>query len=247
MKVASKMPMKSLAKIRIILLETTHPGNIGAVARAMKTMNLLELCLVNPKCAFPTVESTVRAAGADNILEHATLVNSLDKGLAGCQLIMGTSARNRRLSLPLHEPHQAARFAMSKIKNNKIAVLFGREHAGLTNAELNRCHYHINIPSNPDYNSLNLAAAVQIICYELRITFLSQTAFKTTEPLATDQEKQLFYRKLEQTLCNINFLRESNPCKIMPRLQRLFNRAQLEKMEFDMLMGILKAMNQQYD
>lgn len=237
-----------LSNIRIILVETTHPGNIGAAARAMKTMNLTELYLVKPHATFPNADSTARAAGADDILVKAKLCDSLDTALADCNLIIGTSARHRRLSIKLLNPHQCGKLAIENAAHNKVAIIFGREHAGLTNEELNRCHYHVHIPSNEDFSSLNLAAAVQLISYEIKINSLNnQTASSSTTTntiFATDHEVQLFYKNLQQTLTLIDFLKADSPRKLMPRLQRLFNRVNLEKMELDLLMGIFNKVQQ---
>lgn len=236
-----------LSNIRIVLVETTHPGNIGAAARAMKTMNLTELYLVKPHPTFPNADSTARAAGADDILVKAKICDSLDQALADCHLIIGTSARHRRLSIPLLNPHQCGELAIEKANPHKVAIVFGREHAGLTNEELNRCHYHVHIPSNNDFSSLNLAAAVQIISYEIKVNSLTtqkaSTTVETTD-FATDHEVQLFYKNLQQTLMKIDFLKTESPRKLMPRLQRLFNRVNLEKMELDLLMGIFNKVQQ---
>lgn len=239
-----------LNNIRIVLVETTHPGNIGAAARAMKTMGLTELCLVKPATTFPNADSTARAAGADDILVNAKICDSLDDALADCGLIIGTSARHRRLSIKLLNPHQCGELAIANAPQNKVAIMFGREHAGLTNEELNRCHYHVHIPSNKDFSSLNLAAAVQIISYEIKINSLNNTAIETGKNdtvFASDHEVQLFYKNLQQTLTMIDFLKTDSPRKLMPRLQRLFNRANLEKMELDLLMGIFNKVQQKIE
>jgi tRNA (cytidine32/uridine32-2'-O)-methyltransferase len=234
--------------IRIILVNPSHPGNVGAAARGMKTMNLTDLCLVNPKAKFPCAEATARAAGADSILETCTITDSLDEALKDSQVIIGTSARLRHLPVKMLDPRQCGERIKQDSEKNNIAILFGREHAGLTNDELQRCHYHVNIPSNPEYSSLNLAAAVQIICYEIRMAFLENKFLPEEEQhdeLASDHQVQLFYQNLEHLLIDIDFLKNTNPRKLMPRLKRLFNRAQLETMEFDLLMGILTKLTSQ--
>lgn len=238
-----------LDNIRIILVETTHPGNIGATARAMKTMRLSKLFLVKPTAAFPNAESTARAAGAGDILTNANIVTSLDEALADCRLIIGTSARLRRLQVSLLDPHQCGQKVVTTAQcEQQVAVVFGREHAGLTNAEINRCHYHVHIPCNANFSSLNLAAAVQIIAYEIHVHYLMGLKTDTNgsfslQALATDHEVQLFYDQLQQTLRDIDFLKAHSPRKLMPRLKRLFNRVHLEKMELDLLMGIFKKIN----
>jgi len=234
------------SNIKIILVETSHPGNIGATARAMKTMGLKQLTLVNPQARFPDAEATARAAGADDILVNAQVVDSLDKALADCAVIIGTSARLRRLSVELLNPQQCAQLVTSIPTANQIAIVFGRENSGLNNDELNRCHYHIHIPTNPEFSSLNLAAAVQIVAYELRMAYLAQLDTKTpmsSEPLATDHEVQLFYDRLEKTLIKIDFLDPEVPRKLMHRFKRMYNRIRLEKTELDLLMGMLKNIN----
>ena len=244
--IAQPTRLHLLNNIRFILVETTHPGNIGAAARAMKTMCLSKLYLVKPTAAFPNAEATVRAAGADDILGNAHSFTSLDEALADCSLIIGTSARLRRLPVSLLNPQQCAQKAVAIAKQEQqVAIVFGREHAGLTNSELNHCHYHVYIPSNSDFSSLNLAAAVQIIAYEIKLNSLKKQTIQTwaNDTLATYHEVQLFYQQLQQTLRDINFLKTDSPRKLMPRLQRLFNRAKLEKMELDLLMGIFKQIN----
>ncbi|MSP53432.1 MAG: RNA methyltransferase [Gammaproteobacteria bacterium] len=234
------------ANIKIVLVETSHPGNIGATARAMKTMGVTQLSLVNPQKQFPHVEATARAVGADDILVNAQVVTSLDDALANCAVIIGTSARLRRLTIPLLDSHECAQLVSTIPIDNNIAIIFGRENSGLTNDELNRCHYHIHIPTAPEYTSLNLAAAVQIVCYELRMAQLNKIdaiESSITEPLATDHEIQLFYDRLEKTLIKIDFLDPEVPRKLMPRFKRMYNRIQLEKTELDLLMGMLKNIN----
>jgi tRNA (cytidine32/uridine32-2'-O)-methyltransferase len=235
-----------LHNVSIILVETSHAGNIGAAARAMKTMGLSQLILVNPEANFPSGEATALAVGADNILENARVVSTLDEALMGMQLIIGTSARLREIPLRLLSPRESASMISQTEPNTKVALLFGREYAGLTNDELNRCHYHVHIPTNPDFSSLNLAAAVQILSYELQLAALEINSISPVKPqehdrLATDDEIQTFYQHLETLLQDVNFLKTHSPRKLMPRLKRLFNRIAIEKMEFDLLMGILKA------
>ncbi|HAT8621679.1 tRNA (cytosine(32)/uridine(32)-2'-O)-methyltransferase TrmJ [Legionella pneumophila serogroup 1] len=229
-----------LSSIRIVLVSTSHPGNIGSTARAMKTMGLSTLYLVNPK-SFPDLKAKEMAAGADDVLDAAVVTNTLDEALIGCQLILGTSARPRGLSLPGLIPASCAELINQQLDNTQVAIVFGREHAGLTNEELLKCHYHINIPSNPEYSSLNLAQAVQIIAYELRMKLLSpsaQVALRNEEPATADEIEQ-FYEHLKEVFIEINFLKPSNPRRLMQRVRRLFNRINLEKMEVSILRGML--------
>ncbi len=230
--------------IRVVLINTSHPGNIGATARAMKTMCLQNLVLVEPKL-FPHADASARASGADDILARATVCRTLGEAIDDCGLVLGASARLRRLEWPMLDPRECARVVLEHTANNKVAIIFGREHSGLTNEELSRCHYLVNIASNREYGSLNLAAAVQIISYELLYLF-QQAAEpvrqeKPNEILADGNEMQGFYQHLQQTLLDIEFLEAENPRKMMNRLHRLFNRAQPNKIEINILRGILTA------
>lgn len=229
-----------LSSIRIVLVATSHPGNIGSTARAMKTMGLNSLYLVNPK-SFPDYKAKEMAAGADDVLEQAVVTSSLEEALAGCQLILATSARPRGLSLPGLLPVSGAEFIGKQADNTQVAIVFGREHAGLTNEELLKCHYHINIPSNPDYSSLNLAQAVQIVAYEIRMNLLSPKAEVSLrrDEYATADEIEQFYDHLKDVFIEIQFLKTSNPRRLMQRVRRLFNRVILEKMEVSILRGML--------
>lgn len=229
-----------LSSIRIILVATSHPGNIGSTARAMKTMGLNSLYLVKPK-SFPDYKAKEMAAGADDLLESAVIAETLDEALIGCQLILGTSARPRGLSLPGLVPASCADLVSQQLENTQIAIVFGREHAGLTNEELLKCHYHIHIPSNPEYGSLNLAQAVQIIAYELRMKLLApkaEVALRQDEYAAADDIEK-FYEHLREVFIEIQFLKASNPRRLMQRMRRLFNRVNLEKMEVNLLRGML--------
>lgn len=231
-----------LDNIRIILVSPSHPGNIGAAARAMKTMGLQHLSLVNPCDDFPSQTATAMAAGADDILRQAQIHDSLDAALADCQLIIGTSARLRQLPVSMLNPEQCATLSMQYAGQQKVAIIFGREHAGLTNEELNRCQYHVHIPSVEDFSSLNLAASVQLISYELRKATLEPTAIEAIDELASDQEVQLYYQRLENLLLDLDFIKRSSPKKIMQRLRRLYNRTKIEKTEIDLLLGILTTL-----
>lgn len=229
--------------IRIVLVNPSHPGNIGAVARAMKTMELRELYLVNPK-DFPNVNATAMAAGADDILEKASVTYSLSEALYNTHIVFGTSARLRALQLPPLDPKNAAKIITSKAKTNNIAILFGRENNGLSNEELEMCNYHIYIPTNPNFSSLNIAAAVQLIVYEIKMAKQTNANIDPHKAeLAGIEEMQSFYHHLQQTLLAISFLYPENQKSIMAKLKRLFNRTQLEKTEISILRGILTAIN----
>lgn len=241
----------SFDNVRIVLINPSHPGNIGAVARAMKTMCLQHLYLVDPK-VFPHADATARAAGADDILAQAKLCKTLDEALGDCELIIGTSARMRSISCPVVGPEECAQQLELKSQAHNIAIMFGREHSGLTNKEVDRCHNLIHIPTNGEFSSLNLAAAVQIVAYEL---LKAKTALKTTlkeheshedqrtKP-ATVDDMELFYAHLEQTLIGTGFIDPAAPRHIMRRLRRLFNRAHPEVVEVNILRGILTAMQE---
>jgi tRNA (cytidine32/uridine32-2'-O)-methyltransferase len=232
------------SKIRVVLVHPTHPGNIGAVARAMKTMGFSQLYLVQPE-SFPHADATARAAGADDILANAQLVASLDEALVNCSLVIGSSARIRVLSLPVLNPRESALQVMAETTTPAIALVFGQERSGLSNAELQRCHYQLHIPTAANFSSMNLAAAVQLVLYEIRMAaLLSHAALPTPpspEPLAAAQQMQDFYQHLEQTLITIDFLDPNNKRHMMLRMQRLFNRARLETTEYNILRGILTA------
>ena len=229
-----------LTNIRIVLVNTSHPGNIGAAARAMKTMGLSKLYLVEPQL-FPHVKADEMASGALDVLGQAVIVKNLDEAIYDCELVVGTSARSRNIPWPMLSPRQFAEKAIQEKTN--VAVIFGREQSGLTNEELHRCHYHIQVPSNPDYSSLNIAAAVQVIAYELRVASLQNTSEELTwdVPFANMEQMQALYEHLERVLIKIDFLNPEVPRQLMPRLQRLFNRARLDVMEMNILRGILGA------
>jgi tRNA (cytidine32/uridine32-2'-O)-methyltransferase len=231
----------NFAAIRMVLVATSHPGNIGSTARAMKTMGFTKLYLVSPK-SFPDQKAFELAAGADDVLNKAVVTNSLDEALQGCELVLATSARTRCVSLPNLTPADCAKLISEKPDNTEVAIIFGREHAGLTNEELLHSHYHVTIPANPEYSSLNLSQAVQIIAYELRMKFLSSDAlvkFPQEQP-ATIEEIEQFYAHLTEVMTAIEFLKPTNPTRrLQQRIRRLFNRAQLEQREVSILRGIL--------
>ncbi|KTC69517.1 RNA methyltransferase [Legionella birminghamensis] len=234
----------NFSAIRIVLVGTTHPGNIGSAARAMKTMGLSRLYLVNPK-SFPDLKACEMAAGADDILDNAIVCQDLEDALRGCQLVLATSARPRGIALPGLIPGEAAELVAGKPDETEVAILFGREHAGLTNEELLRSQFHINIPSNSEYSSLNLAQAVQIIAYELRMKLLSSPKAEVAlreDREATVEEVEQFYGHLTEVMLAIDFLRPDNPGRLQQRLRRLFNRVGLEHMEVNILRGILSHM-----
>lgn len=232
-----------LSHIKIVLVETTHPGNIGAVARAMKNMQMHNLCLVAPKI-FPSADATARASGADDVLSNAIVCQTLQEAIADCHVVIGTSARCRTISWPELTPRQCAEAFAAPKPGQTIAILFGRENSGLKNHELDLCHYLLRIPCNSEYSSLNIGAAVQVICYELFVAAGLQEEIvigdKGEMPLASAEQMESFYTHLQQTLYDINFMQANNPQSIMRRLRRIYNRVQLDTKEVDILRGILR-------
>jgi tRNA (cytidine32/uridine32-2'-O)-methyltransferase len=238
----------NLENIRIVLVNTTHPGNIGAVARAMKNMGLSQLCLVAPK-VFPSSEADARASGATDILAAAVVTSTLEEAVADASLVVGTSARGRHIPWPIMDPHQLAGVVASA-GQQQVAIVFGREDRGLTNEELQICHHHVHILSVESFSSLNVAAAVQVVAYELRMAFLRQSDAVKQAPqwgtpwdieLAEHRELELMFEHLESVLVEVEFLDPENPRQLMPRLRRLLQRAMPDKVEVNVLRGILTS------
>ena len=231
--------------IRIVLVGTTHPGNIGAVARAMKNMGLSDLALVNPRY-FPHDDATARASGATDILDSARVVGSLSEALTDCVYVAGASARSRSISWPSMGPRDCAERMMLESKEGKVAAVFGPEKSGLENEDLDLCHTLLTIPTNPDFSSLNLAMAVQVLTYELRVasTLDSGPGFESESPPASGDEMERFYTHLEQVLTDIDFLDPDNPRHLMRRLRRMFIRARPGQNEVNILRGFLAAIDQ---
>lgn len=232
-----------LSHIKIILVETSHSGNIGAVARAMKNMSMTNLCLVKPKL-FPCADATARASGADDVLARAIIYQNLSDAVADCQLVIGASARGRTISWPEMTPRQCAEKVVINEPHNKVAIVFGRENSGLKNHELDLCHFLLRIPCNSDYSSLNIAAAVQVVCYELFVaTGIRQETVvgdKGEQPLASAAQMDSFYQHLHQALIDIGFMHIDKSKSIMRRLRRIYNRTLLDTKELDILRGILR-------
>lgn len=236
----------SLDRVRIVLSHTSHPGNIGAAARAMKTMGLSRLTLVNPK-SFPNVEAVTRAVGADDILDQATVCSSLEDALAGTVFAVAVSARHRSIGPEPKSARDAAPEVLALAAGGEVALVFGNETAGLSNAEVQRCQRTVFIPANPDYTSLNLGSAVQLLCYELRLAAFDGNppvvtkAVPFSSPLAANEDVERFYDHLERVMIVTGFLDPQQPKRLVPKLRRLFARAELERDEINILRGILDA------
>jgi tRNA (cytidine32/uridine32-2'-O)-methyltransferase len=232
-----------LEKIRFVMVETTHPGNIGAVARAMKTMGLSRLHLVRPKSPL-NAEALARASGADDLLETARIHDDLVSALRGCRLVVGSSARLRTVEWPLLEPPDCARRLLAEADQGEVALVLGRESSGLTNEELARCHYLVHIPTNREFSSLNVASAAQIFAYEIRCALredAGQSIEETPRDLATAEAMEGFHAHLAQTLVDTGFSDPVQSHKLLRRLRRLFNRARPDWVEVNILRGILSA------
>ena len=230
--------------IRIVLVGTTHPGNIGAVARAMKNMGLSDLALVNPK-HFPHDEATARASGAADILEQAMVVGTLAEALTDCVYVAGASARSRTINWPCMGPRDCAERMIQESGHGKVAAVFGPEKTGLHNDDLDLCHTLLTIPTDPGFSSLNLAMAVQVFTYELRVASMLDEGpvFDVEAPPATSEEMEHFYEHLEKVLTDIEFLDPENPRHLMRRMRRLYIRARPDKNEVNILRGILTAVD----
>lgn len=232
-----------LGRIRCVLVETSHTGNLGAAARALKTMGLARLDLVNPKQP-PDAEALAMASGADDLLARARLHPDLASALTGCRLVIGSSARLRSLDWPLLEPPDAARRLVAEAGQGDVALVFGRESSGLSNTELARCHYLVHIPANPGFSSLNLAAAVQVLAYEIRRAWREGRGECLQDPprdLATAEALEGLNRHLAQALADLGFADPAQSRRLLMRLRRLFNRARPDWVEINILRGILSA------
>lgn len=254
----SEQQFKALDNIRIVLVNTSHPGNIGAAARVMKNMGLSQLYLVQPK-TFPHADATSMAAGADDLLHQAICCDNLAQALNGCQLVLGTTARTRKIRHQILEPREASQKAVNLALKHKVAFVFGRERTGLTNLEVDQCEVLINIPSSETFSSLNLASAVQILSYEVRLASretntpqvnqlsLNQPSQSSEPEHASHDDLEGMFTHLEQTLLAIDFLNPEKSPQIMSKLKHLYHRAQLHKNEVNILRGILSATHKNQD
>lgn len=240
--------MATLDQIRVVLVETSHPGNIGGAARAMKTMGLSSLWLVRPE-RFPDPQADWRAVGAVDLLDRAHVCATLDEAIGDCGFVLGTSARHRRLPWPAATVREAAPQILAEPAERPIAILFGRETTGLSNDELQRCNLHIEIPASPEYSSLNLAMAVQVVAYELFQAALARAGDDRTLEWdrlpATAADLESFYAHLDAVLGEIEFYDPDNPRQALTRFRRLFGRVRLDETEVKMLRGILKHVQRQ--
>jgi len=242
-----------LDDIHFVLSHTTHPGNIGAAARALKTMGLSNLRLVNPK-QFPSAEATQRASRADDILAKTQVFESIEDAIADQRLIVGTSARSRTLPWPMLEPRELAAKIAGDHERRPVAILFGTENSGLTNEELQMCHYHVCIPTNPDYSSLNVASAIQLIAYECRLAAIEYGDVKTPEVVsddpgeiaATGEQVEQFFDHMLQVMASTGYFKPLKPKLIQMRMRRIFNKAELTDSEVRFLRGFLASIKK-YD
>ena len=230
--------MKS--KIKFILFEPSHPGNVGAAARAIKTMGFEKLCLINP-IEHPHSEARARSSGALDVLLNAEVFDNLQDAIKGCGLIIGTTARTRRISVPITNIRETAPSIVAEAKQKSVAVIFGPEKSGLINAQVDCCNQLVNIPSIGSYKSLNLAMAVQIVAYELRVANEALPVEIKARNLASNEDIELFYNHLNQVLLETGFLDPKNPKQLMRRLRTLFNRAQMDENEINIMRGILAS------
>jgi len=234
----------TLANIRIVLIQTSHPGNIGSAARAMKTMGLSELFLVKPK-SFPDDQAVAMSSNATDILDKAVVVETLQDALTDCRLVVGTSARSERtLKWDILEPRDCSEQLVKQASNGKVAVIFGRESSGLTNDELAMCQYLVHIPTNPEYSSLNVASAVQIMSYECRVASLAGLNAENiteSEEVVTADVMEGYYKHLEVAMIESEFLDPENPKHLMTRLRKMYSRIGVTPSEINILRGMLNS------
>jgi tRNA (cytidine32/uridine32-2'-O)-methyltransferase len=243
MNVARVGSSMNLANIDIVMVGTTHPGNIGAAARAMHNMCISNLVLVNPKCPVGEI-AYARASGANVILDNRRSASNLQEAVKDCNLVIASSARQRSLAWPEITPTQAAEKISRLEAPSRIALVFGREHSGLTNEELQTCNSMVKIPTNPDFSSLNVASAIQLICYEvfkMNSTPAIPAGPRIQESAASSEEIEGYFQHLEQVMITTEFLDAENPGLLMQRLRRLYQRLELSKNEVNILRGILSS------
>ena len=229
-----------LNSVKVVLVGTTHPGNIGATARAMKNMGILDLALVEPK-EFPSDVATFRSKAAKDILEKASVHTSLEEAISECELVVGTSARGRTIPWPVLNPREAAEEMHKSSLNGKVAIVFGREDRGLTNEELGLCNFHVHIPSDPEYSSLNLSQAVQILAYEIRLSYLQDRHVNKEYwdvELANNEQTERLINHMDELMQEVDFYDVENPRKLLVRVRRFFKRSKMDVMEANIFRGL---------
>jgi len=233
-----------LSNVRVVLINTFHPGNIGAAARAMKNMGLSKLYLVEPE-DYPSTEADSRAAGAKDLLDSAIVVSTLEEAIGDCQLVIGTSARTKRtFDRPLLDARKGAERVVAESKSGEVAIVFGRETMGLHNHELAQCNYHVYIPANPEYPVLNVSQAIQLLCYEIFMAAENKSYDDIESEYPRHKEMALFYEHLEKVLRLTDFIIPQHEGKVLEKLHRYFNRSRPEKTELNMLRGILTSIEE---
>ena len=232
-----------LNSVKVVLVGTTHPGNIGAAARAIKNMGIFNLALVKPK-EFPSDIAIYRSKAAKDILENAEIYESLEDAIAGCKLIVGTSARARSVPWPVFNPRDAAEEMRKISKQGNVAIVFGREDRGLTNDELGLCNFHVHIPSDPKYSSLNLSQAVQILAYEIRLAYSKDEVINEVKwdvDLANNEQTERLIDHMEELMQDVEFYDVENPRKLLLRVRRFFKRSKIDVMEANIFRGLFSA------
>ena len=238
-----------LDQVKVVLVGTSHSGNIGSAARAMKVMGLSQLVLVQPECEVDA-QAIALASGASDVALNARIVSSIEEAVSDCALVVGSSARSRTLEWPMLEPRECGEKMIQESKQGAVALVFGRERTGLTNEELQKCHYHVCIPANPEYSSLNLAMAVQTLSYEVRMAYLNDQQSQYS-PIAEveyprHKELELFYQHLEKVMLASEFISPDQPNQVMNKMRRLFSRARPEAQELNILRGVLTAIEKSH-
>ena len=231
--------------IKIVLVGTTHPGNIGAAARAIKTMGFKHLDLVSPK-EFPSDEAIYRSKAAKDILENASTYETLFESVKDCEVVIGTSARNRKVPWPVLNPKDASKEISLAVKNNsKVGIVFGREDRGLTNEELGLCNLHVHIPTTEEYSSLNLAQAVQIMTYEIRMSFIEIENLENNQEwdveLASAEQTERLIEHMDELMKEVEFYDTENPRKLLMRVRRFFKRSGIDVMETNIFRGLFST------
>lgn len=232
-----------LNTVKVVLVGTTHPGNIGAAARAIKNMGIFNLALVKPK-EFPSDIAIYRSKAAKDILENAEIYESLEDAIAGCELVVGTSARARSVPWPVFNPRDAAEEMRKISKQGNVAIVFGREDRGLTNDELGLCNFHVHIPSDPKYSSLNLSQAVQILAYEIRLAYSRDEVISEVKwdvDLANNEQTERLIDHMEELMQDVEFYDVENPRKLLLRVRRFFKRSKIDVMEANIFRGLFSA------